>query len=54
MARKKRDPGEGITVTRVFNPNADNGAIYSELFKIVLGVDRKFTDIKKKTRHTTG
>lgn len=50
MARRKQDPSTWITVERVFNEDADNGAIYSELFKKILGVDRKFTDVKKEAR----
>jgi hypothetical protein len=49
MAGRRQDPSTWITVERQFNPDADNGAIFSELFEKVLGVkNRKFTDIKKK------
>lgn len=42
MPRKKRDPGQGITIYRYFTPDADDGALFNKLAKKVLGVDARF------------
>lgn len=47
MAGKKRDPSKGITVIRECTPNADDGKIFSQLFKRVLGVDVKVKVVKQ-------
>ncbi len=47
MPGRRQDPSTWITVEHVYKEDADNGAIYSELFKKVLGVNRRFTDVKK-------
>ena len=52
MAGKKRDPGKGITVIRECTPNADDGKIFSQLFKRVLGVDVKVEVVRQQVAST--
>lgn len=47
---KKRDPGEGITIHRFVNVNADNAAIMNNLLKRLYG-ERDMVYFKEKRQN---